>query len=87
MADLGRARYVSAGDESVLEAFQLLACTEGILPALESAHALAWVVDASRRGDIPKGSTVLVNLSVAGHQPRVRLRDDVRPRAVRARTA
>ena len=47
LADLGRARYVAAGDEAVLEAFQLLARTEGILPALESAHALAWVVAAA----------------------------------------
>ena len=43
LADTGRARYESVTDAEVLEAFQLLARTEGIIPALESAHALAWV--------------------------------------------
>jgi tryptophan synthase beta chain len=81
LADLGRARYVAAGDESVLEAFQLLARTEGILPALESAHALAWVVDASRRGDIAEGSTVLVNLSGRGDKDVAQVRDILRARA------
>ena len=81
LADLGRARYVAAGDESVLEAFQLLARTEGILPALESAHALAWVVDASRRGDIAEGSTVLVNLSGRGDKDVAQVRDIMRARA------
>jgi tryptophan synthase beta chain len=81
LADLGRARYEAAGDESVLEAFQLLARTEGILPALESAHALAWVVDASRRGDIAEGSTVLVNLSGRGDKDVAQVRDILRGRA------
>jgi len=81
LADIGRARFVTADDESVLEAFQLLARTEGILPALESAHALAWVVDASRRGDIPKGSTVLVNLSGRGDKDVAQVRDILRARA------
>ncbi len=63
LAELGRARYEAVGDEEVLEAFTLLARTEGILPALEPAHALAWVVRAS--GDLA-GATVLVNLSGRG---------------------
>jgi tryptophan synthase beta chain len=81
LADLGRARYVAAGDESVLDAFQLLARTEGILPALESAHALAWVIDASRRGDITEGSTVLVNLSGRGDKDVAQVRDILLARA------
>ena len=44
--EIGRARYESADDVEVLEAFQRLARTEGIIPALESAHALAWVIAA-----------------------------------------
>jgi len=80
LAALGRARYVAAGDESVVEAFQLLARTEGILPALESAHALAWVIDASRRGDIAAGSTVLVNLSGRGDKDVAQVRDLLRSR-------
>ncbi len=41
---LGRARYETADDEAVLAAFQRLARSEGIIPALESAHAIAWVL-------------------------------------------
>ena len=81
LAELGRARYVAAGDEAVLEAFQLLARTEGILPALESAHALAWVADASRRGEIAAGSTVLINLSGRGDKDVAQVRDILRGRA------
>jgi tryptophan synthase beta chain len=66
LAASGRARYVSAGDQEVLEALQVLAQAEGIIPALESAHALAWVLRASGTGEIPSGSTVLVTLSGRG---------------------
>jgi tryptophan synthase beta chain len=66
LAEAGRARYVTAGDAEVLEAFQLLARTEGIIPALESAHALAYLVRAARSGEIPKGTTVMVTLSGRG---------------------
>ena len=63
LADLGRARYVSVTDEQVLEAFALLTRTEGIIPALEPAHALAWVSSATRE---LAGKTVLLNLSGRG---------------------
>jgi len=63
LAATGRARYVPAGDAEVLDAFQLLARTEGIIPALESAHALAWV---SRERAALAGKTVVVNLSGRG---------------------
>ena len=81
LADLGRARYVAAGDEAVLEAFQLLARTEGILPALESSHALAWVVAASASGELPAGSSVLINLSGRGDKDVAQGRDILRGRA------
>ena len=81
LADLGRARYVAAGDEAVLEAFQLLARTEGILPALESAHALAWVVAAAGSGELKPGTTVLVNLSGRGDKDVAQVRDILRGRA------
>jgi tryptophan synthase beta chain len=81
LAELGRARYEVADDDSVLEAFQLLARTEGILPALESAHALAWVVGAAGRGEITKGSTVLINLSGRGDKDVAQIRDILRARA------
>ena len=62
LSSIGRAEYHEATDAEVLEAFELLAHTEGIIPALESAHALAWVA----RGGVPKGQTVLVTLSGRG---------------------
>ncbi len=51
LAEIGRARYETATDAEVLDAFQLLARTEGIIPALEPAHALAWVVREAGRVD------------------------------------
>ncbi len=63
LADIGRARYESVTDDEVLDAFFQLGRTEGIIPALESAHALAWV---ARERDAVAGKTVLVNLSGRG---------------------
>jgi tryptophan synthase beta chain len=65
LAEVGRARYVQAGDEEVLDALRLLSETEGIIPALEPAHALAYLVRAAG-GEIATGSTVLVTLSGRG---------------------
>jgi tryptophan synthase beta chain len=66
LAELGRARYESATDEEVLAALQVLARTEGIIPALEPAHALAWLVRAAGGGEVPQGSTVLLTMSGRG---------------------
>ena len=63
LADIGRARYPSVTDAEVLDAFALLTRTEGIIPALEPAHALAWV---SKERKALAGKTVLVNLSGRG---------------------
>ena len=63
LAHSGRARYESVTDEEVIEAFQLLSRTEGIIPALEPAHALAWV---SRERESLAGKNVLINLSGRG---------------------
>ncbi|MDQ3178846.1 MAG: tryptophan synthase subunit beta [Actinomycetota bacterium] len=60
---IGRSEYPSVTDDEVLDAFELLARSEGIIPALESAHALAWVV---REAHSLRGQTVLVNLSGRG---------------------
>jgi len=65
LAEVGRARYVEAGDQEVLDALRLLSETEGIIPALEPAHALAYLIRAAG-GEIPTGSTVLVTLSGRG---------------------
>ncbi len=63
LASTGRARYESVTDEEVVEAFQMLSRSEGIIPALEPAHALAWV--SRERGRLA-GRSVLVNLSGRG---------------------
>ena len=63
LAHIGRARYEKVTDQEVVDAFQLLSRTEGIIPALEPAHALAWM---SRARDELAGKTVLLNLSGRG---------------------
>ncbi len=52
MRDTGRARYASVGDEAAQAAFRELPGLEGIIPALETAHALAWVAEAGARGEV-----------------------------------
>ncbi|MYE17442.1 MAG: pyridoxal-phosphate dependent enzyme, partial [Gemmatimonadetes bacterium] len=52
MHDTGRARYVSVGDRAAHAAFRELPGLEGIIPALETAHALAWVAEAGGSGEI-----------------------------------
>jgi len=80
LAAEGRATYVTAADDEVVAAFQLLSQTEGIIPALESAHALAWVVREAGRA-IPTGSTVLVTLSGRGDKDVAQVRDLLAGRA------
>ena len=60
----GRVGYAKVSDERALDAFALLCETEGILPALESAHAVAFAADLSRR--LPRSAWILVNLSGRG---------------------
>ncbi len=62
--DLGRASYTSVTDDEALAAFRTLAETEGILPALESSHAIAFVL--KRAAELPKEAAVIVNLSGRG---------------------
>ncbi|NLK52617.1 MAG: tryptophan synthase subunit beta [Syntrophomonadaceae bacterium] len=62
--DQGRATYTAVTDEEALEAFTLLSRTEGIIPALESAHALAWVVQ--NISQFEKDQVVVLNLSGRG---------------------
>src|SRR3954451_18649348 len=65
LAATGRAEYHAATDEEALAGFQMLSATEGIVPALEPAHAIAWVAREAGRS-IAVGSTVLVTLSGRG---------------------
>ncbi len=77
LADQGRARYVAVGDDVVIEALQVLSELEGIIPALETAHAVAWLLRAA--GDeIPAGSTVLLNLSGRGDKDVAQVRSILR---------
>jgi tryptophan synthase beta chain len=62
--DEGRVEYVSASDEEALEAFGLISKLEGVIPALESAHAVAHAIKLAR--ELTPGQTVVVNLSGRG---------------------
>jgi tryptophan synthase beta chain len=64
LKDAGRAEYVGVTDDEALEAFHLLARTEGILAALESSHAVAQAIKLAR--EYPKDGLVLCNLSGRG---------------------
>lgn len=64
LKDSGRARYVSVGDREALEGFQLLCRTEGITPALESAHAVAYAATLAR--SLNKNEIIVVSLSGRG---------------------
>jgi len=64
LKDTGRAEYVAAEDEEVLDTFELLTKKEGILPALESAHALAYLL--SQKGKLDPETIAVVNLSGRG---------------------
>ncbi len=62
--DIGRVKYLSATDDEAVSAFQLLSKLEGIIPALESAHAIAKVVELAP--GLPKDHLMVVNLSGRG---------------------
>jgi tryptophan synthase beta chain len=79
LASIGRATYVTADDAEVLDALQLLARTEGIIPALEPAHAIAWVARAAGK-EIPAGSTVLVTMSGRGDKDAEQVMQLLEPR-------
>ncbi len=63
LASIGRAEYPSVTDTEVIAGFQLLSRTEGIIPALECAHVVAWI---AREAPNMQGATVLMNLSGRG---------------------
>jgi len=64
LRELGRAEYVSADDTEALEAFDLLSRREGIIPALESAHAVSYAVKLAK--ELGKDGLMIVNLSGRG---------------------
>jgi tryptophan synthase beta chain len=70
----GRADYSTAHDDEVLDAVVKLSQLEGIIPALESAHAIAYVLREAGR-ELPRGSRVLVNLSGRGDKDVAQIRE------------
>jgi tryptophan synthase beta chain len=82
LADIGRARYEAVSDDEVLDAFATLSRTEGIIPALESAHAVALVIRA--REELA-GKTVLINMSGRGDKDVQQVSDLFGPDAGRDR--
>ncbi len=76
LAATGRARYEPVTDAEVLEGFELLSRTEGIIPALEAAHAIAWVW---RERQSLADKTVLVNLSGRGDKDVAQMMDLLAP--------
>ncbi|WP_291819419.1 tryptophan synthase subunit beta [Marinobacter sp.] len=64
LKDIGRVSYVSVTDEEALHAFRYLTCVEGIMPALESAHAVAYAMKLAKEMD--KDQMIVVNLSGRG---------------------
>jgi tryptophan synthase beta chain len=66
MKETGRATYVSASDETALRGLQALSHSEGIIPALEPAHALGYLLEMGEQGKVPPGSLVILNLSGRG---------------------
>ncbi|MEW6608286.1 MAG: tryptophan synthase subunit beta [bacterium] len=62
--ETGRAEYVGVTDDEALESFQILAQTEGIIPALESAHAIAYAKKLAQR--LNKDEIIVINLSGRG---------------------
>jgi tryptophan synthase beta chain len=75
LASIGRAEYPNVTDAEVIEAFQLLSRTEGIIPALESAHAIAWL---TREASTMQGQTVVLNLSGRGDKDVAQMMDILR---------
>jgi len=77
LAASGRAEYLPISDEEVLPALQMLSELEGIIPALESAHAVAWIINEAGKA-IPTGSSVLLNMSGRGDKDVAQVREILR---------
>ena len=66
LKETGRATYTSVADASALRGLQALSQSEGIIPALEPAHALGYLLDEGKQGNIPPDSLIILNLSGRG---------------------
>jgi len=66
LKETGRATYFSVDDITALRGLQALSQSEGIIPALEPAHALGYLLEQGEQGSIPAGSLIVLNLSGRG---------------------
>ncbi len=73
--DIGRVEYASASDDEALEAFKTLSQTEGIIPALESSHAIAHAIKIAP--EMSKDQILLVNLSGRGDKDINTMREEL----------
>lgn len=78
--DIGRAEYVAVTDEEALKAFQILSEKEGIIPALESAHAVAYLIKIAK--ELPRGTVVVINLSGRGDKDVVSVKNYLEKRNI-----
>jgi tryptophan synthase beta chain len=76
LCETGRARYLAVTDDEAMDAYAALAKSEGIIPALESSHALAYALQWGR--ELGSGGMLLVNLSGRGDKDVVRGGEEVR---------
>ncbi|UAA37348.1 tryptophan synthase subunit beta [Paraneptunicella aestuarii] len=81
--DIGRAEYVAINDDEALNAFQLLAQKEGIIPALESSHALAHALNMADEAE--DGTVIVVNLSGRGDKDLAHVYDIIGDRITSAK--
>ncbi|MBN2900044.1 MAG: pyridoxal-phosphate dependent enzyme, partial [Clostridia bacterium] len=73
--DTKRAEYVSVTDDEAVEAFKKLSKTEGIIPAIESSHAVAYAMKFAK--DLPKDNIVIINLSGRGDKDLYRMKEQL----------
>ncbi|MEO8955155.1 MAG: tryptophan synthase subunit beta [Ktedonobacteraceae bacterium] len=66
LKETARATYVSASDATALRGLQALSLSEGIIPALEPAHALGYLLEMGEQGKLPAGTLIVLNLSGRG---------------------
>lgn len=71
--DINRCEYVTASDQDAIEGFKLLSKTEGIIPAIESAHAISYGVQLAK--SLPSDKVVVINLSGRGDKDMARMQD------------
>jgi len=81
LAATGRAEYVAVNDDAALAAVEVLCRTEGIIPALESAHAIALGIEVAAK--LPADRSIVINLSGRGDKDLATLIERLAPAGVK----